>query len=336
MVQAVALLLAVTLNATGSSLLSPLFRSWAAAYERAHSGVHIVVRRSDSGRAIAAVLSGSAQIGLSDAYMSDAQLRAHPQLLNVPVAISALQIVYNLPGLNAFPGSLRLSGPVLAGIYTGRVRFWNDAAIAALNPGIALPHRAIVPVRRSDASGSTFVFTQFLSFSTPWWDRSYDVSEAPVWPPVEGARTANASTDMVRTVAATPYAIGYAGISVADEAARDGLGTAWIQNADGEFTLPTAQSIAAAATHLAGRTPSDERLTLAFAKGPQSYPLVNYEYAIVSQHQRDSATAAAVRDFLTWCITPSDERAHYLNAVHFIGLPPHTWELGQAQIATIH
>lgn len=334
--QAVALLLAVTLNVTGSSRLSPLFRAWAAAYERTHSGVHVAVHATDSGRAIAAVLSGTAQIGLSDAYMSDAQLRAHPQLLNVPVAISALQIVYNLPGLNAFPGSLRLSGPVLAGIYTGGIRFWNDAAIAAINPGAALPHRAIVPVRRSDASGSTFVFTQFLSFSTPWWDRSYDASEIVAWPRVDGARTTASSKGMVRIVAATPYSIGYAGVGLADEVARNGLGTAWVQNADGEFALPTAQSIAAAAADLAGRTPADERLTLAFAKGPRSYPLVNYEYAVVSQAQRDSATAAAVREFLSWCIEPSDERAPFLNAVHFIGLPAHTWELSQAQIATIH
>jgi phosphate transport system substrate-binding protein len=248
---------------------------------------------------------------------------------------SALQIVYNLPGLNAFPGSLRVSGPVLAGIYAGRIRYWNDPAIAALNPGVVLPQRAIVPVWRSDASGSTFVFTQFLSFSTPWWDRSYDAGQTFVGPHVDGARTARQSKGMVRVIATTPYSIGYAGVGVADEVARDGLGTAWVQNAYGDFVLPTAQSIAAAAAQLAGRTPSDERLTLAFAKGSRSYPLVNYEYAIVSHAQRDAATAAAIRDFLTWCIAPSDERALYLNAVHFIGLPAHTWELSQAQIAKI-
>ena len=108
--------------------------------------------------------SGAIQIGTSDSYMSDADVRHHPQILNIPMAISAQTINYNLPGLNST--NLKLDGPTLAGIYTGHIRSWDDKAIAALNPGVALPHNDIIPIRRAGAAGDTFIFTQYLTFST--------------------------------------------------------------------------------------------------------------------------------------------------------------------------
>jgi phosphate transport system substrate-binding protein len=139
----------------------------------------------------------------------------------------------------------------------------------------------------------------------------------------------------VKTIQSTPYSIGYVGVSFADAIASAELGTAALKNNDGNFVLPTKAGIHAGAAALGPRTPPDERLTLAFAPGAISYPLVSYEYAIVAKHQKNPATAAALRRFLLWCIEPSENKAAILDQVHFIPLPPHTWELSQAQIQMI-
>src|ERR1700733_2746398 len=154
----------VILNETGSTLLYPLFNVWASEYAKTHSGVLITTNSTGSGAGIEQAISGTVQIGASDAYMSDALARQNPQIINVPLAISALTVNYNLPGLNT--SNLKLDGPVLVGIYTGKIRSWDDKSIAALNPDVKLPHQDIIPVRRADGSGDSFVFTQYLSFST--------------------------------------------------------------------------------------------------------------------------------------------------------------------------
>ncbi len=146
---------------TGSTLLYPLFNIWVPAYTQQHPNVQITTQGTGSGTGISEAVSGIAQIGASDAYMSNPLIKAHPRVLNIPLAISSQMINYNIPGLNK--QQLKLSGPVLAGIYDGSIRFWDDPAIAKDNPGVKLPHNAIVPVHRTDGSGDTFIFTQYLS-----------------------------------------------------------------------------------------------------------------------------------------------------------------------------
>jgi phosphate transport system substrate-binding protein len=140
---------------------------------------------------------------------------------------------------------------------------------------------------------------------------------------------------MLETVQKTAYSVAYIGVSYSAEIAKFGLGTAWLKNQAGNYLLPTKESVEAAAAGLGSRTPPDERLFIAFAPGEDAYPLINYEYAIVSSRQADAATAAAIRKFLLWCIVPSETNESYLDSVHFIALPPHVWELSQAQIQTI-
>ena len=141
---------------TGSTLMLPLLQNWTQAYKKVAPNVTIATAGTNSGAGIDASISGTAQIGASDAYMSDVQLQQHPGILNIPLAISAQLVLVNLPEVTA---PLKLSGPVLAGIYSGTIRDWSDAKIAGLNPGVTLPHQAIIPIRRSDAAGDTFLFT---------------------------------------------------------------------------------------------------------------------------------------------------------------------------------
>jgi phosphate transport system substrate-binding protein len=323
----------VALAETGSTLLFPLFNVWASEYAKTHTGVKITAAGTGSGAGIEQAIAGSVQIGASDAYMSDAEARKHPEMVNVPMAISAQTVNYNLPGL-ATP-NLRLDGPTLAGVYTGKIRQWDDGAIAALNPGVKLPHNDIIAIHRSEGSGDTFIFTQYLSFSTESWENSPGFGTTIVWPATAGALEAVGNPGMVEKIQATPYSIGYIGVSFHDEIAKAAIGTATLKSYDGEFLLPTRESIEAAAASLGPRTPTDERLTLVNAPGANAYPLVNYEYAIVSTRQADPATATAIRKFLLWAIAPDEANEKYLEDAHFIALPAHIWVLSHDQIETI-
>ncbi len=323
----------VTLAEAGSTLLYPVFKVWADDYAKTHPGVKVTTTASGSGAGIDAAISGAAQIGASDAYMSDAEVRQHPNIINVPMAISAQTVNYNLPGLN--DANLKLDGPTLAGIYTGKVRSWDDKAIVALNPNLKLPHNPILPIRRAEGSGDTFVFSQYLTFSTPSWENSQGFGTTISWPAVPGELEATGNEGMVQQLHETPYSVGYVGISYHDDIAKAGLGTAALRSYDGEFLLPTPESIAAAAAALYPRTPTDERLTLVNAPGANAYPLINYEYAIVSVKQANAETAAAIRKFLLWAIAPDETNAKYLGDADFIPLPAHIWVMSHDQIEKI-
>jgi len=332
----------VTISETGSTLIYPLFQTWTAAYSKVDPSLHITDAATGSGAGIAEAIAGRVQIGTSDAYMSDNRKMANPEVLNIPLAISAQTVDANLPELRG--KVLKLSGPVLADIYTGKIRTWDAPAIAELNRGVPLPHATIVPVRRADSSGDTFIFTQFLSFSTPdaeeaadqGWDNKTGYGTTVNWPSVPGELTATGNGGMLATITRTPYAVGYVGASYEAKAAQDKLLVAMLENQAGNFLLPNEATITAAAAALTPRTPPDERLTLVFAPGANSYPLINYEYAIVSDHQPNQMEATAISNFLLWCISPEGgSTAGFLDPVHFIALPTPIRARSEIQIAKI-
>jgi phosphate transport system substrate-binding protein len=267
--------------------------------------------------------------------MTDEQMTASPGMLNIPLVISAQIVAYNIPGLNT--AGLRLDGPTLAGIYAGQVRSWDDAAITALNPGLRLPHQAIVPIHRSDSSGDSFIFSQYLTFSTDAWEFGPSYGTDIAWPAVPGALGATGNVGMVKAAAATPYSIAYIGGSFFRELAAARLATATLKNQAGNFVTSNPDTVRAAAADLGSRTPRDERLSLVFAPGAESYPLVNYEYAIVAARQPNSATAAALRAFLLWAIDAgkgNDQRG--LDPLHFTALPEYVRALSDAQIRRVN
>jgi phosphate transport system substrate-binding protein len=334
----------LTLRETGSTLILPVFQAWAQEYATSHPGVTITTKGSGSARGIAAAIDGSAEIGTSDAFMSSEQASAHPGILNIAMAISAQTINYNLPGVKQ---TLKLDGPALAGIYRGRIRSWNDPALAKLNPGVTLPDHAIVPVHRADGSGDTFVFTQYLSFTTEGdrpdgfftepnsWSKSPGFGTTIAWPEVDGAQTATGNQGVADLLAKVAYSIGYVGVSFEDKISAAGLGTAMMRSNSGQFLLPTQETVTAAAASLTPRTPVDERLSLINAPGANCYPLINYEYAIVQAKQKDPATADALRRFLSWASVPDESNQKLLAADHFISLPAHTWATTSDQIQQI-
>jgi phosphate transport system substrate-binding protein len=324
----------VNVTETGSTLIFPLFKAWVSAYAKVEPGAQITATATDSGTGISQTIAKQVQIGTSDAYMSDKVAMANPHILNIPLAISAQTVDANLPELKG--STLKLSGPILAGIYSGTIRSWDDEPIAAINPGVHLPHQSIIPVHRAEGSGDTFIFTQFLTFSTPSWEKNVGFGIRMHWPSVAGALTASSNEEVVNILAHTPYAVGYLGGSFRSDADKAGLQTAMLQNQDGKFLLPTAATITAAAAVLTPRTPADERLTLVYAPGANSYPLINYEYAIVSTQQPSPQVAEAVSNFLQWCIAPQGgSSASFLDPVNFISLPIAIRGLSEVQIAKI-
>ncbi len=324
----------IDLTESGSTLLLPLFQSWIAGQKSVAPDVDITASGIGSSEGTKAAIAGSVRIGTSDAYLSDEVAAQHPQILDIPLAISAQMISYNLPGLNG--AHIRLDGPTLAKIYSGAITEWDDRAINEMNPGAALPHHAIIPVRRADGSGDTFIFTQFLDFSTETWEDNPGYGTDITWPKVAAEKAAVGNAGVVETLAATPYAIGYVGISYAEQIAKAGLGVAMIKNQAGKYLLPTQRSIAEAAAALDPRTPPYERISLVFAPGDDSYPLINYEYAVVSKAQPDAATAKALRSFLLWAISETGGNSEkYLGPVDFIPLPDFIRALSETQIAQI-
>ncbi|MCL6455042.1 MAG: phosphate ABC transporter substrate-binding protein PstS [Alicyclobacillus sp.] len=322
----------VTLTETGSSLLYPLFTDqWIPAYQSVNPGVHLEASSTGSGTGISQAVAGTVDIGASDAYMADQQVSQNPGMLNIPLAISAQQVMYNLPGVR---GHIQLTGDVLANIYQGKIQYWDDPAIAAVNPGLHLPHLAITPVTRSDGSGDTFLFTQYLSDTNSSWKDGPGYGTSVNWPPVPSEVAANGNQGVVTTLAGTKGAIGYVGISWLDNAVAKGLGYAALQNKAGNFVLPTPANIQAAADATTG-IPKDERVSLIDEPGQHSYPIINFEYAIVNQHQ-SGAKGTALKHFLEWAIDPQGgNAATYMTPVHFLPLPSKVEPLSRAQIEQI-
>ncbi len=323
-------LAATNLLETGSTLLYPLMNLWVADYQRSHKDVQITTQGTGSGTGISQAMSGVAQIGASDAYMADAQMKS-THMLNIPLAISAQQINYNIPGLNN--RHLNLSGPVLAGIYTGKIQYWDDNAIKSINRGVKLPHLAIVPIHRSDGSGDTFIFSQYLTKSAgSQWPAGFGTTIS--WPSVSSATGANGNPGMVQECQNARGCIAYIGVSFLNQTNKAGLGYAALKNKAGRFVLPTASTIGSAAAALDRQTPTDERISLVFAPGANSYPIINYEYAIVNPHQQSKEKADQLKKFLKWALSDG-QNSKYLNAVHFLPLPAAIRSKSEVQVNKI-
>ncbi|MGB7755968.1 MAG: phosphate ABC transporter substrate-binding protein PstS [Salinisphaera sp.] len=325
---------ATTLTETGSSLLYPLFNLWVPAYTSQHSDVQINTAATGSGTGIAQSTQGIVQMGSSDAYLSGAQMKKHPNMLNIPVAISSQMVNYNVPGDN--DKNLKLSGPVLAAIYSGKIRYWDNKKIEAMNAGVDLPHKAIVPLHRADGSGDTFLFTQFLHKSAGHsWTPGYGTTVS--WPNVQGAIGATGNSGMVTALQNNPYAIAYIGVSYKDQTDKAGLGEAKLKNKSGNYVLPTTETVPAAAARMVPKTPKSERISLIFAPGKKSYPIINYEYVLVQANQSDADTAKKLKSFLTWAVSEDGGNSmQYLKPVNFMPLPAKARKLTMNQIDKIH
>jgi len=319
------------LTETGSTLLYPLMTTWVQAYESNHPDVRIDTAATGSGEGIAQAASGAATFGASDASVPDPGTTG---VVSIPLAISAQHIGYHINGIDP-SANLRLSAALLAAIYSGAITHWNDPRIVALNPDLAakLPATTIVPIRREDASGDTFLFTDFLRIAAgaAW---SAGSGTRVNWPSVPGEQLAKQNRDVVQLLAAVNGSIGYVGISYLEQTKNAGVGIAALRNRSGAFVVPDEGAIAATVVSL--RSEGTGAISLIDLPGAKSYPIVNVEYAIVRTHGYDAQTAAALRAFLTWTIDPSGGNSGGLLApVHFVALPDRLRARSRAQISKI-
>jgi phosphate transport system substrate-binding protein len=329
---------AETISEAGSSLLAPLMGTWASAYQRQVPGVTVKTASTSSGKGIAAASAGSVDLGASDAYLSSGDLVKTPALVNIPLAIAAQTVIYNLPGMSN-SDHVKLDAAVLAEIYEGEITTWDDSRIAALNPHLTLPATKIVPVYRSDMSGDTFLFTSYLStgsMSAPdsQWNNTIGYGTTVAWPNVPGEVHEAGSVNVLHACETSPGCVAYNGISYLSQALKANLGEAELANYAGQDTLPTAQAIQDSVASFVSLTPPNETISLIDGPSPTGYPIVNYEYAVVSTRQPTAGKASALRAFLKWVITTGNQPS-YLSAYGLQPLPGALVKLGEQQIAEI-
>ena len=318
-----------SISETGSTLLFPLFGTWQTAYSTANPAVTITSGATGSGTGIADASEGLVNIGASDAYLSAADLEKYPGLLNIPLAVASVDVYYNLPNVK----SLNLNGTVLAQIYTGKITTWNDPAIAKLNPGVSLPSMKIVTLHRADSSGSSFLFTSYLSAQDPSAWPASNVGTTITWPSAPGALAETGSGGMVTGCGSTKGCIAYIGISYQAKATAAGLASAALANKAGKYVQDTPASVGAALASFPA-APSSGAESLINTSAATGYPIINYEYAIVKKSQPSAAESKAVTAFLSWILTTGDS-AKNLSTVGFVALPSATLSTSQSLVSSI-
>lgn len=322
----------VTLNEAGSSLLYPFLQELVSPLHQRYSNITLAPAAGGSGKGISDAISGTVQMGGSDAYLSRGQMSQNRGLMNIPIVVSAQAINYNLPGVKG----LKLTGNILAKVYEGKISKWNDSAIASINSGVRLPAMTIVPVRRVDSSGDTFLFTGLLSATNSAWKNGPAFGTTVTWPAARGELTANGNPGMVQTCKSTPGCVAYVGVSAEKDAQSARLGEALLQNKAGRFLLPTRDTITAAAAAGSSTVPPNLAQPLIYLDGGNSYPIVNFEYLVVKSRQSSADVATTIRTFLSWAMDSSGGSASgYLSKEDFVLLPTSVAPKVRAAIAKI-
>ena len=308
----------VMIQEAGSSLIFPYLQQLTSPLSQTYSNITLSPAAGGSGVGQSEAASGTIDMGGSDAYLTPAQFQQYSGLMNIPIAVSSQAVNFNLKGVS----TLNLSGPVLAGIYMGKVTKWNDPSIAGLNPGVTLPDQTIVPIRRVDSSGDTFIFTSFLSQTSSPWQNGPSLGTTVTWPAVPGELAESGNPGMVSGLKATPGSIAYVGISVESDALQAGMGEAALKNKAGKFVKSDQTTVLAAVNAGSHSIPGNLAASLIYMPGDQSYPIVNYEYLIVQSRQTDPGKALALRTFFVWALDSNGGATESnLAAVNFLALP---------------
>jgi phosphate transport system substrate-binding protein len=285
------------LTGAGATFPYPLYSKWFSDYAT-KTGVKINYQSIGSGGGIRQLSEQTVDFGASDAPMSDAELakaKGGP-VLHIPTALGAVVITYNVAGLSA---PLKLTGDLIAAIYQGQITKWNDARIAALNPSVKLPATDILVVHRSDGSGTSYVFTDYLAAVSPPWATKPGKGKEVQWPVGLGAKGNEGVAGQVKQ---TPGAIGYIELAYAKQNA---LATAELQNANKEFVAPGIASVTAAAAGAAAKLPAntDYRISIVNAPGAGVYPIASFTWILAYQKQADPVKGKKLVDFLKWALT---------------------------------
>lgn len=281
------------LNGAGATFPYPMYSKWFSEYNKKNPSVQINYQSIGSGGGIRQVIAGTVDFGATDGPMTDQQLgQAKSKILHVPTVLGAVVPAYNIPGVNA---ELKFTGEVLANIFLGKITSWNDAAITKLNPGVNLPNQPIVVVHRSDGSGTTFIFTDYLSKVSPEWKNSVGNGTSVSWKVGMGGKGNEGVAGYIRNIKGS---IGYVELIYA---LQNKIAYGSVQNAAGNFVKATLESTTAAAA--SAKMPNDFRVSITNAPGKDAYPIASFTWLLVPQQSKDGNKGRILREFVEWMAT---------------------------------
>ena len=293
----------VQINGAGATFPYPIYSKWFDEYHKKAGSVQINYQSIGSGGGIRQVSNETVFFGATDGPMTDEQLKAAPgAILHFPMVLGADVPVYNLPGV----AELKFTGPLLADIFLGKVKKWNDPAIAAVNAGVTLPNTDITVVHRSDGSGTTYIWADYLSKVSPEWKQKVGVSTAVNWPAGVGGK---GNEGVAGLVSQTPGSVGYVELIYA---LQNKIAFGAVQNANNEFVKATTESVTAAAAAAAANMPADFRVSITNAAGAGAYPVSSFTWLLLYEDPKDKAQSKAMVDFVKWALTDGQQFASQL------------------------
>jgi len=314
------------LQGSGASFPKPIYEKWVNEFGKVNPTVKIDYQATGSGAGQKALLAKTADFGASDDPMSDEDLKsASSEILHIPTVLGAVVLTYNLEGIKE---PLKLSGQTISDIYLGNIKKWNDERLAKDNPGVILPDSDILPVYRADSSGTSAVFTDFLSKTSPEWKEKVGMNKQPSW--VTGVGVGAKGNDGVMgQVKQTPNSIGYVELTFAK---ANTLPVALIRNKGGEFVEASIDTVKAAAAGSIAKMPDDLRMQITDTEGTGVYPIASYTYILVYKDQPDSGKGKALVDFLWWALHDGEK---FGPEMHYAPLPAEVVKKVEAKVNSI-
>ena len=316
---------AMRLQGAGATFPKPLYEKWASEYGKINPNIGIDYTGNGSGAGQKAILAKTADFGASDDPMKDEDMPKDNQILHIPTVLGAVVVTYNLPDVKE---PLKLSPETIADIYLGNVKNWSDPKLKVDNPNVNFPDADILPIYRADASGTSAVFTGFLSKTVPAWKEKVGANKQPNW--VTGVGSGAKGNDGVMgQVKNTPNSIGYVELTFAK---ANNLPAAQIKNKAGAFVEPSLDAVSAAAAASVAAMPEDLRADIANADGQTSYPIASYTYILVYKNQSDATKGKALVDFLWWAIHDGEK---FGKDLFYAPLPDEVVKKAEAKINSI-
>ncbi len=302
-----------TLNGAGATFPNPIYSKWFSEYQKLHAGVQINYQSIGSGGGIRQVTEGTVDFGASDMPMTDAQLaeaqsKRKTTILNIPSVLGAVVPAYNIPGVS---GEVKFSPDVLAGIFLGKITKWNDKTITGANPGFSFPDKDIIVVHRSDGSGTTFIWTDYLSKVSADWKSEVGSNTSVKWPIGLGGKGNEGVAGSIRQLQG---AIGYVELIYA---VQNNIAYGSVKNAAGTFVKASLTSVTAAAAS-APKMPADFRVSITNAPGKDAYPISSFTWLLIPAQSKDAAKGKILAEFLNWMSTDGQKMT---TALSFAPLP---------------
>lgn len=314
----------ITLNGAGATFPYPLISRWSSEYNKINNNIQINYQSVGSGAGIRQITEKTVDFGASDAPLSEQEFGNVSGILQIPESIGAVVIAYNIPGIS---GGLKLSGEVAADIFLGKITKWNDPKITAMNPGIQLPDNNIIVARRSDGSGTTYAFTDYLSTVSPDWKTKVGKGKSVNWPVGLGGK---GNEGVAGLLGQNPYTIGYIELAYAK---LQNITYASIKNRAGNYIEPTLETIANAAAGTVPNLPSGDAswssVSIVDASGDNSYPISSFTYLLVYKDQKDKTKGKVLADFLQWAVKDGQK---YSSELLYVPLPAEVVSLNEKTI----